>query len=210
MNSDRVYLVLVPLLRPLVDAINAERKDQFRAAPLVPGNVVFLGDSITQRGFWDAWFPTLPTLNRGIDGDTTGNILGRLDEAILAPVAVNLLVGTNDLHGPRHLRDLDGIASRTTEIVHRIQQAAPDAVVFLNSVMPRTPLLAGRIRSLNDRYRRIATATGASYVDLWPALANPAGGLRKEFTSDNLHLRAPGYRAWTDVLRPHLERFATR
>lgn len=210
MNTDRIFLVLVPLLRPLVDAMNTERKNQYQAAPLVPGSLVFLGDSITQRGFWDAWFPTLPTLNRGIDGDTTEDILNRLDEAILSPVAVNLLVGTNDLHGARRLRNLDGIASRTAQIIRRIQAVAPEADIFLNSVMPRTPYLAGPIRSLNERYKKIAATTGVTYIDLWPALANPEGGLRKELTSDNLHLLAAGYRAWTEVLRPHLNRFATR
>jgi lysophospholipase L1-like esterase len=204
MNTDRIFLVLVPLIRPFVKSAARTRRNQFEAAPLVEGRVVFLGDSITQGGFWDAWFPELPSLNRGINGDTTEDVLDRLDGSIFKPKAVSLLVGTNDLHGAKRLHDPAGIALRVREIVRRIQQAAPEATILLNSVTPRTSYFAPRIRSLNDRYRTIAAETGIVYVDLWPALADSNGALKKDFTTDNLHLIAPGYRAWTDVLRPHL------
>ena len=209
MNSDRIFMVLVPAIRPLVAAQARQRRRQFDAAPQATGRVVFLGDSITEQGLWDSWFPELPALNRGIGGDTTGDVLDRLDGAIHDPLAVSLLIGTNDLHGPRRLHDLDGIAARTREIVQRIQQKAPTSTILLNSVTPRTPYFEPRLKALNEKYRAIAADTGAVYVDLWPALAVD-GGLNKEFTRDNLHLLAPGYRAWTDVLRPYLAGFATR
>jgi lysophospholipase L1-like esterase len=50
----------------------------------------------------------------------------------------------------------------------------------------------------------LAERRGAQYVDLWPALADATGALRKEFTPDNLHLLPAGYRAWSGVLRPLL------
>jgi lysophospholipase L1-like esterase len=46
------------------------------------------------------------------------------------------------------------------------------------------------------------------YVDLWAALAKDQA-LHKEFTRDNLHLTAEGYRAWSDVLRPHLAAYSS-
>ena len=83
---------------------------------------MFLGDSITEGGLWDAWFQELPALNRGIGGDTTEDILARLDSAIDQPTAVSLLIGTNDLHGFPRLPDLDGVASRLRQIMGRIQE----------------------------------------------------------------------------------------
>jgi hypothetical protein len=41
----------------------------------------------------------------------------------------------------------------------------------------------------------------AQYLDLWPALADDAGDLRREYTEDGLHLNGPGYAAWVGVLR---------
>ena len=210
MNTDRMYLVLVPTIRPFVAAAARKRLRSFKAEEKTDGRVLFLGDSITQGGQWDELFPELSTVNRGINGDTTEDVRGRLDEALQQPVAVSLLIGTNDLHTNRRLKDLDGIASRVEAIVARIRASAPHAQIFINSVTPRTPLFAPRIRALNERYAAVAQRTGSTYVDLWPALADDEGGLRKEFTADNLHLLPAGYAAWRDVLEPHLEPFATR
>ncbi|MCM3887372.1 GDSL-type esterase/lipase family protein [Frankia sp. R82] len=207
MNTDRIYSVLVPTIRPIVRATNRPRIAQFEAAPLAARRVVFLGDSITQGGFWDAWFPELLTLNRGVNGDTTTDVIHRLDSAIFKPAAVSLLIGTNDLHGKPRERILSGISDRTHEIINRIQDASPDTTILLNSVLPRTAHLAARIQELNAHYRTIAQKTGATYVDLWPALADGLA-LHKEYTQDNLHLVSAGYRAWTGVLRPHLAPFA--
>jgi lysophospholipase L1-like esterase len=48
-------------------------------------------------------------------------------------------------------------------------------------------------------------ANRAVYVDLWPALVGPDRALRKDATSDALHLNGNGYQIWVDLLRPHLE-----
>lgn len=208
MNPDRRALIIVPLTARLTEAIARPRRAQFEAVPVPEGRFVFLGDSITQRGLWDQWLPELPGLNRGIDGDSTTAVLGRLDSAINRPVGVSLLVGTNDLHGAKELRNLSGIATRTEQIVRAIGSRAPEATVFLNSVMPRTPLFAPRIRRLNELYREVADRTGSTFIDLWPVLADAGGGLRSEFTRDHLHLLPEGYRAWSSVLRPQFARFA--
>lgn len=54
-------------------------------------------------------------------------------------------------------------------------------------------LLAGPVRKLNQSYAEMAADTDSVYVDRWPALAD-GHTLRKEFTRDDLHLLAPGYR----------------
>jgi hypothetical protein len=73
----------------------ANRVEQDRHA------VVLLGDSITQGWGEDfsAWFPGMKIANRGISGDTSRGVLIRLEEDVLAlaPRAVVLLIGTNDL-----------------------------------------------------------------------------------------------------------------
>ena len=64
--------------------------------------------------------------------------------------------------------------------------------------------MADRVGTLNREYEAIARDSGATYVDLWPALASPDGALRTELSRDSLHLNGPGYDAWVAVLRPHL------
>ena len=203
MRLDRFLDLAGPSVHALTRR-NAERRRALFSDPPAPGRVVFLGDSITAGGLWDELFPDLPTLNRGIGGDTTFDVLARLDGAINQPRAVSLLIGTNDLHAHRRFRDIHGISERTEELIGRIRARAPGVPVLLNSVTPRTTFHTERISRLNDLNRGVGSRTGATYVDLWPVLADAVGELRSELTLDHLHLTAPGYRAWAEVLRPHL------
>ena len=61
--------------------------------------VVFLGDSITDGWKLNQYFPAKPYLNRGIGGQISGQMLGRMkaDVLDLKPRAVVVLAGTNDL-----------------------------------------------------------------------------------------------------------------
>ena len=188
------------------------RRSQIELLEPPSGRVVFLGDSITEQGHWDEWFPELATLNRGIGGETIGDVLGRLDSAINDPTAISVLVGTNDLSGMagvRAARDLDALAARMRTLVAELKRRAPDALLLVNSVMPRKPAYTELITTLNNDYARIAEDLDATFIDLWPALASAEHGLRDDFTSDHLHLNGAGYRAWVEVLRPHLGPFAT-
>lgn len=208
MNSDKVYSVLVPAIRPLVkNRMGAARRRHFDVVPVPPGRVLLIGDSITEGGLWPDLLPDLPTSNRGIGGETTCDLLERLESAINDPVAVSLLIGTNDLHGPRALRDVAQVGERTEEIIRRVRAAAPTALLLVNSVLPRTELFADRVRALNASNEAAAARHGATYVDLWPAFADESGAIRKDYSRDNLHLTPAGYLAWADVLAPLLAQF---
>lgn len=186
--------------------MRASQFDQF-AAP--DDQVVMLGDSITEGGLWQEWFPGAPLRNRGIGGETTADILRRLDTAIGRPAAVFLLIGTNDITAGSSLRAItDDVRTLLTEVERR----APGTPVLVQSVMPRTPRFRDDIRLLNRAYQVLVDQAGdhVEYLDLWPALADEQGDLIKAFTQDGIHLNGLGYAAWVDVLRPHLERLLPR
>jgi hypothetical protein len=61
-------------------------------------SIAFVGDSITADGSWADWFPDRKVHNLGVAGDTTDELVARLDSVVDAdPDAVALLIGTNDL-----------------------------------------------------------------------------------------------------------------
>ncbi|WP_284988099.1 MULTISPECIES: GDSL-type esterase/lipase family protein [unclassified Arthrobacter] len=180
------------------------RRSQFEELPLPPRRVLFLGDSITEGGQWNEWFPDLPTLNRGIGGDDVQGVFTRLNTAINDPMAISLLIGTNDLGGAK--RKVEDIAASIQELANEIRTRAPKAPFLINSVIPRHRKYREDITALNLRLRDIAAREDAVFVDLWPALADASGALRKEFTADALHLNGLGYAAWAKVLR---EQFST-
>jgi lysophospholipase L1-like esterase len=208
-NSDRKLSVLIPLLRPIVkDRKGATRRRHFEVVPVPPRRVLFLGDSITEAGLWSDLFPELPTTNRGIGGEATYDLAERVDGASNDPIAVSLLIGTNDLHGPRELRDLRQVAARHDEIVARIRELAPDARLLVNGLLPRTLHFRGHLQTLNEWYAASAARHGATYVDTWPTFADESGVIRPEYSRDGLHLTPVGYLAWADLLRPHLASLA--
>jgi len=208
MNLDRILPHAAPLLRRMLRAGQAKREAQFGAIPPAPDRVIFLGDSITEWTAWEDWFPELRTTNRGIGGQSVSDVMARLDTAIVQPRAISLLIGTNDLHGLGRSTQTAEIARQMRDLVLAIRQQAPDAALIINSVMPRSAHFRDRIIALNAAYRQIADDCGATYMDLWPVLAGPDGAILPDLTADGLHLSNAGYRAWVNVLRPHLARFA--
>lgn len=177
------------------------RISQFAELLPPPGATVFLGDSLTEGGLWQEWFPDLLAVNRGIGGDTVRGLRARLAQSLNDPRAVCLLIGTNDL---TFADDIDPIVDEFRLLANEIREFAPDALVVVNSVMPRSPAFRAKITTLNQSYREIAQEVDATWIDLWPILADAEGGLAPRFTYDELHLRGPGYRVWAETLRPHL------
>jgi GDSL-like Lipase/Acylhydrolase family len=177
------------------------RASQFATVGAAPGHIVFLGDSISQGGLWPEWFAGVPVLNRGIDGETSADLLRRVDSAVREPRAVFLLIGTNDLHTGVSLQQ---ITANVRALLAEIERRAPGTPVVVQSVLPRTRRFRDDLRLLNRAYRQLADRSGENvqYLDLWPALADENGDLRREYSEDRLHLNGPGYAAWVGVLRP--------
>ena len=203
-------LVVEPLLtvslKTLLRPGQAMRSSQFDQFPAPDGQVVMLGDSITEGGIWQEWFKGMPVLNRGISSQTSGDLLRRLDSAIGRPAAVFLLIGTNDLTSGVSLQD---IVSNVRTLLEEVERRAPGTPVVVQSVMPRTRRYHDDLRRLNRAYQALVLEMGGSveYLDLWPALADDDGHLISSYTEDHIHLNGAGYAAWLKVLRPQIERF---
>jgi lysophospholipase L1-like esterase len=189
-------------------------------------DLYFLGDSITRR--WGAAEPKYSALldhwrrsfhgwnaaNFGWGGDTTGNILWRLDEGELTgvnPRVIVLMAGTNNLDaraaasdGAAHAAD---IARGIEAIVRRCRQLAPAARIVLMGIAPRNDVMAHMpvIDRINQRLAGLADGERIRFIDLRPRLAGPDGRLLPGMTDpDQLHLAVPAYEQWAQALRPVL------
>ena len=187
------------LLGSFLEKHQARLVSSFEAFPLVPDDIVFLGDSITEGGPWEELFPDLRVRNRGVGGDTSEGALARLEQVSRAtPAKVFLLIGTNDLfRGDSE----DEIVANITEILDRLKQETPDTEVYLQSVLPRAPSYRAAVEALNARLSEVALERGSAWVDLYTAFLDPqTGGIRAELSNDELHLLGPGYALWKEQI----------
>jgi lysophospholipase L1-like esterase len=170
--------------------------------------IVFVGDSITEgwktleQDFADIG---VPVVNRGIGGDTTPNLIYRLQEDVLSlhPRALVVLIGTNDLG--EHTSPAQ-IASNLRVLHQRIRAAAPDIPIAWCLVMPRreNDTYPERIRDLNARIAELVKADPkVTLCDTFTPLAQADGSSKPEdYVPDRLHLNAAGYGAWRDAVHP--------
>jgi lysophospholipase L1-like esterase len=172
----------------------------FAADPITNKDVVFLGDSITESFPLSTLFPDVAIKNRGISGDTTAGVLKRLDQVTaVQPHQIFLMIGTNDL-GFGYPKET--AIANYDEILRRITQEAPDTQVFVQSILPRHKRYAADINDVNKEIASLAEKYTCVYVDLFPTFADEAGGIRAEFSSDDLHLSNAGYAQWQQRIAP--------
>ena len=206
-------LVLFTITRLAADRLihqhHAQKVDFFRHYPVQLGDIVFLGDSITDGARWDELFPGLAVKNRGINGDTVEGVLFRLDEILSGkPAAIFLLIGTNDL--PWYMYHSDtGILETYDAVLKRIRAGSPQTRIFVQSILPRHRSYTRRIQTLNARLEALAVNHGGSFINLYPHFADPTGQIKRAFSNDLLHLMGTGYARWVEVLKPHIDSLKT-
>ncbi|MDP4333714.1 GDSL-type esterase/lipase family protein [Curtobacterium sp. A7_M15] len=167
-------------------------------------SVLFLGDSITEQGSWDAWLPDERTVNQGIGGDTTEGVLARLDAVVAEqPEVIVLLIGTNDFGN--HRKSVEHVVRGVESVLVTLRRELPGVRLLLVSILPRQAEYTAKIEEANRHLRQFVATCHAQYLDAWPALAD-GDHLDDRYTEDGLHLTEDGYRAYVAELVPALER----
>lgn len=193
-------------------------------------DVYFLGDSITRRWQgtdypehkknWDQNFHGWNAADFGWGGDTTRNVLWRLEHGELDgvnPKVVVLMIGTNNV-GNTPPEDADAraedVARGIRAILDRVREKAPAAKVVLVGVTPRNDAVnAGKtadgamalmptIDKINARIEKFADGETIVFLNINDRLADKNGKLRPGVTEDGLHLSIEGYQVWADALKP--------
>jgi len=188
------------------DWANLARFESENAALLEAGpvtdRVVFMGDSITE-GWSDAYpefFDGKPYVNRGISGQTTGQMLVRFRQDVIAlqPSVVVILAGTNDIAENQGPTTLDAVADNIESMVEIAR--ANGIVVVIASVLPaaeyawRPGLEPDRkIPALNELLKAYAEASDTAYLDYFSSMTDGENGLQAALTTDGVHLTREGY-----------------
>lgn len=186
-----------------------------RAQPADSKRVVFYGDSITDMWKLSQYFAGKPYVNRGISGQTTPQLLGRMyrDVINLKPAAVVILAGTNDIArntGPQSAEMIQDNFRAITELAQRHNIA-----VILCSIIPisdytRFKQSAQRppadIVLMNQWLKRYAAEVRTEYVDYFNALVDGRGFLKDGCSTDGLHPNDKGYAAMAPLVQAAIDR----
>lgn len=199
-----------------VDAL-AERAHSANLTAVAQGrasNVVFLGDSITQwfqsragAQVWKRSIAGLGAADEGVFGDSTNNVLWRVENGELAgqPRVVVLLIGTNNLNaGGTVAQTVAGI----DDDIAAIHQVSPRTEVLLNGLFPRgrvTDPLRTEVNEVNAVLSAQASSLGVVYTDPGALLIESNGSIAPNFHSDLIHPDARGYEIWAEAIVPTIE-----
>jgi beta-glucosidase len=189
-------------------------------------DIALLGDSITQGwgGGWDgipfnaAWqrhFGGMKTVNLGIGGDRTEQILWRLDHGALdgaSPRVIILMIGVNNaplVHGNRV--PVASAAHGIKLCIENIRLRCPHSRILLVKILPAFSPdadVGARVREINNSLDTLQLEADANVrvLDLWREFTRADGSLKSELYSDkHLHLGPDGYELFAAGLKPAVE-----
>lgn len=176
--------------------VNKAMLDLFNELPHSKKDIVFVGTSLTQGFPLQEMLGDARLKNRGIGGNTTGDILNRIDETFKGkPQKLFLEAGTNDFGK----LPLDSIFFNIKTIFSRIKSGSPTTQLYYFSVLPFGKNQGAKITKLNDMVSKYCKSEGITFINLYP-LFEKNGALNEQYTVDGTHLNVKGYFIWKSAL----------
>ena len=178
-------------------------------------DIIFIGDSIVEYYPLQELFGTAKTIvNRGIRGYQTRLLLENLDAHLYGDAVdqIVLLIGTNDIGKDVPMNEaLDNLE----RVIQSIVRDYPLSQIKLVSILPvnegkeykQTVYIRTneKIREWNQAFETLAFAyMQVDFVPIYDSLADSEGQLKKDYTTDGLHLSVAGYQALSDALKTYL------
>jgi lysophospholipase L1-like esterase len=185
----------------------ARYREANAALAAAPGEnrVVFLGDSITDYWKLPDYLPGKPYINRGIDGQSTPEMLVRFRQDVidLHPKVLVVLAGTNDIAGVTGRTRNEDIEANYASMAD-LARAHHIGVVFA-SVLPVHNYThdaeesfalrpRDRILALNKWLKEYCAKNGFVYLDYFSSVVDEQGMLKRALSDDGLHPTDAGYK----------------
>jgi len=171
----------------------------------IEGQTLFIGDSITEFYPTEEFFNYVEgeVYNRGISGDTSNKMVGRIEDTalFLNPRTLIIQIGINDLNVGYLPED---ISANIDECVRLSIANNANMNIVLVSLYPYTKTMKEEIIETNELIQAIAIKYSVTYVDIFNELADSNGVFNLEYTYDGLHPSILGYAVITEKLFPYI------
>ena len=178
---------------------------------LQQGAIVFLGNSITEQGWWSLLLKRGDVENRGIGGDCISGMINRVQPIVDGrPKAIFIMGGANDLLFSKISNEK--LLQQYERLLDIIARGTPRTRVYIQSLLPlneahNEAFMKGknaRFAEFNALLRAMAERRGLTFIDIWSAMQRN-GELPEEYTFDGIHLKAAGYAVWIEKIRPYVK-----
>lgn len=182
---------------------------------VVEPDILFIGDSIVEYYPLQELFGTSKTIvNRGIRGYQTGLLLENLDAHLYGGAVdkIVLLIGTNDVGKDVPVNET---LNNLEAIIQSIARDYPLTEIKLLSILPvnegeeyqQTVYIRTneKIQKWNQVYKELSSAyMQVEFLPVFDSLTDQESQLKKDYTTDGLHLSVAGYQVLTKTLKDYL------
>lgn len=175
------------------------------------GGTVFMGDSIVAGFDLAHYFDRNDLYNCGVNGATTDFLLHLFGDAVIQyePSKLIILIGTNDLSDTWQFDKLES-AFNVYKLLQILSIKCPKTEVVVISALPIIDELQSttcrnnnQLRLLMNEYKaNVEECENAIFVDVFNAFLED-GQMKKEYTSDGLHLTQEGYECLFELIKQY-------
>ena len=170
-------------------------------------DIAFIGDSITQGGDFQTYFPNKKVINLGYGGDTIVGMTQRVSMLKnTSPEKVFVMVGINGLTNMNSAVCLETYSA----LLDSVKEAVPEAEVYVQSILPISAkkekmLLCSNdtIKKFNKEIKKLSEENKMTYIDLYSSFAQN-GQMNENLSADGLHLNSNGYEVWVDSIEDYI------
>lgn len=167
-------------------------------------DIIFLGDSKTEGFPVSEMFSDLRIKNRGIGGNTTQDVLDRLETITEGrPQKIFLEIGLNDLSNNL---SPNKAFNNFSLICSRIKKETPETTLYVQSITPTGQGQKGlnpKINQYNSLVYKYCSENNITYINIHHHFLKNQE-LNKAYTIDGVHLNSKGYFLWKDLISNYI------
>ena len=175
-------------------------------------DVVMVGDGLTEyAGDWNKLLQWRHIRNRGIAGDRIKGVASRLHSVLQGkPKALFLMAGTNDI---LEKETLPTVLHDYIDLINLVRETSPETKLYVQSLLPvnetfsneKLSGMTNTIASFNVQLRHYCERHHVGYINIFKRFVrHGTNEMRRELTSDGLHLTPFGYKVWAFELKKYL------
>ena len=180
--------------------------------PVDSTDVVMVGDGLTEyAGDWNKLLQWRHIRNRGIAGDRIKGVASRLHSVLQGkPKALFLMAGTNDI---LEKETLPVVLHDYIDLINLVRESSPETKLYVQSLLPvnetfsneKLSGMTNTIASFNVQLRHYCERHHVGYINIFKRFVrHGTNEMRRELTSDGLHLTPFGYKVWAFELKKYL------